>query len=130
MNEKLNVKSSVTAVMVLWNGVIWYWQRHSTRLYQDVKWELKVIYAASAKKRMAVLFQINLYLVLTQIFSHVRWWTFRHRDFIWWQNTDDLYSAWQNYITTESKEKIRKAFRHNVRTYAEMVYHNATSKKF
>lgn len=105
MNEKLNVKSSVTAVMVLWNGEIWYWQRHSIRLYQDIKWEPKVIYAASVKKRMAVLFQINLYLVLTWIFIHVRWWTFRHGDFIWWQKIQMIYIVPDKIILLQNQRK-------------------------
>ena len=43
------------------------------------------------------------------------------------QNMDALHSSRQNYVAAESSEKIRRALRHNVRSYSDVVYNNRDS---
>ena len=40
------------------------------------------------------------------------------------QTTNAIHSARRNYIAAESSERIRRALRHNVRTYSDTVYIN------
>ena len=35
-----------------------------------------------------------------------------------------LHSARQNYVAAESSEKIRRALRHNLKSYSDVVYNN------
>ena len=138
MNEKLNIETLTTAAESPFsNGVV---ERHNQILAEafhktldDEKCDPKVAlaWAVSAKNslqnqegfspnQLVFGFNPNYPSVLHDKLPALE---NSSKDIIR-QTTNAIHSARRNYIAAESSERIRRALRHNVRTYSDTVYIN------
>ena len=138
MNEKMNVVTSTTAgESPFSNGIV---ERHNQVLAEafqktvsDVKCEpaVALAWAVSAKNSLhnyggfspnQLVFGLNPNLP-SILEDRLPAMEISSSDIIR-QNMDALHSARGNYIASESSERIRRALRHNVRSYSDVVYEN------
>ena len=139
MNEKLNIESTTTAAESPFSNDIV--ERHNLILseamlktIEDVKCdpEVALAWAVSAKNALQnnggfspnqLVFgrNPNVPSVLTDLPPAFE--TTTSSDLIR-NNMNALHSARKNYIAAESSERIRRALRHKVRSYADTVYVN------
>ena len=136
MNEKLNVETMTTAgESPFSNGIV---ERHNQILAEafrktlsDVKCDPRVALAVSAKNTLQnsagfspnqLVFGFNPNFP-TVLYDKLPAMEVSSSDIIQ-KNMNALHSARQNFIAAESSEKIRRALRHKVRTYADVIYEN------
>ena len=138
MNEKLNIETCTTAGEAPFsNGIV---ERHNqilgeafSKTLDDVKCEPKIAlaWAVSAKNslqnfggfspnQLVFGFNPNLPSVLHDKLPAME---VSSSDLLR-QNMEAIHSSRKHFVMAESSDKIRKALRHNVRTYTDVVYEN------
>ena len=139
MNEKLNVETATTAAESPFsNGIV---ERHNLILAEamqktllDVKCEPQIALASAVSAKNALQnhggfspnqlvfgHNVNTPCILTEKLPALESTTLSD---IIWKNIEAMHKAKQNFVQTESYEKIQRALCHKVRSYADVKYNN------